>query len=246
MFSNKNNYMDSRKYKKNFNKKIDKVPLIYFTIGCFSSKEFFSLPPLSPHIYFISTSKDNPYYLVKNTFIFSVTGLNLNRLTTRILYIKATMVSVCLSRSWNPDPKKNPYLLKVSPRTRGPKNYSRPQSHTFTSLLTESWVPTNPSPKSQRPSFKLLTRVPTIKELNGKKKPGAGWAAPSCVEPDLLILDTHEVWPSSKALGFGSIIQRFLLFMWQIVGRAIMMRDVNHFHHFEAGVCSRMDYWWFR
>jgi hypothetical protein len=31
-------------------------------------------------------------------------------------------------------------LLKLSPWTRGPKNYLKPQSHTFTSLLTESWV----------------------------------------------------------------------------------------------------------
>ncbi|CAK9192023.1 unnamed protein product [Sphagnum troendelagicum] len=27
------------------------------------------------------------------------------------------------------------------------------------------------------------------------------------------------------------------------VGRAIMVRDANHFHHFEDGACSCMDYW---
>ncbi len=116
-------------------------------------------------------------------------------------------------------------LLKLSPWTRGPKNYSGPQSHTFTSLLIESrvsraqklfrtsithfyfftywvpslegpkiiqdlnhtflllylpspesWIPTNPGPKSQHPGFKLLTGVPTIKEPNGKKKLGASRA----------------------------------------------------------------------
>jgi len=39
-------------------------------------------------------------------------------------------------------------LLKLSPRTRGRKNYLGPQSHTFISLLTESRVP---SPESQGP-----------------------------------------------------------------------------------------------
>jgi hypothetical protein len=32
-------------------------------------------------------------------------------------------------------------------------------------------------------------------------------------------------------------------FISKIVGRAIMVRDANHFHHFEDGVCSCMDYW---
>jgi hypothetical protein len=89
-------------------------------------------------------------------------------------------------------------LLKLSPRTWGPKKYSGLQSHIFTSLLTESrvskawllylpslesWVATNPGPNSQHPGFKLLTGVPTVKEPNGKKKPSAGRAAPKCVEP---------------------------------------------------------------
>jgi hypothetical protein len=34
-------------------------------------------------------------------------------------------------------------------------NYSGPQSHSFTSLLTESRVPTNPGPKSQVPTPRL-------------------------------------------------------------------------------------------
>jgi hypothetical protein len=29
----------------------------------------------------------------------------------------------------------------------------------------------------------------------------------------------------------------------KIVGRAIMVRGANCFHHFEGGVCSCMDYW---
>jgi hypothetical protein len=29
----------------------------------------------------------------------------------------------------------------------------------------------------------------------------------------------------------------------KIVGRAIMVRGANRFHHFEGGVCSCMDYW---
>ncbi len=32
-------------------------------------------------------------------------------------------------------------------------------------------------------------------------------------------------------------------FISKIVGRAIMVRDANRFHHFEDGVCSCMDYW---
>jgi hypothetical protein len=32
-------------------------------------------------------------------------------------------------------------------------------------------------------------------------------------------------------------------FISKIVGRAIMVRDANHFHHFEDGVYSCMDYW---
>jgi len=123
-------------------------------------------------------------------------------------------------------------LYLSNPESRGPKIYSGPQSHTFTSLLTESrvpraqklfrtsithfyfftyripspespkiiqdlnhtllllylpspesWVSTNPGPKSQCPSFKLLTRVLTVKEPNGKKKPSTSRVAPRCVEP---------------------------------------------------------------
>jgi hypothetical protein len=32
-------------------------------------------------------------------------------------------------------------------------------------------------------------------------------------------------------------------FISKIVERAIMVRDANHFHHIEDGVCSCMDYW---
>jgi hypothetical protein len=32
-------------------------------------------------------------------------------------------------------------------------------------------------------------------------------------------------------------------FISKIVGRTIMMRDANCFHHFKDGVCSCMDYW---
>ncbi len=31
-------------------------------------------------------------------------------------------------------------------------------------------------------------------------------------------------------------------FISKVVGRSIMVRDANHFHHFEDGVCSCMDY----
>jgi hypothetical protein len=46
-------------------------------------------------------------------------------------------------------------LLKLSPRTWGPKNYSRPQSHTFTSLLTESRVLSPNQSRSQVPTPRL-------------------------------------------------------------------------------------------
>lgn len=32
-------------------------------------------------------------------------------------------------------------------------------------------------------------------------------------------------------------------FIAKIVGRAIIVRDANRFHHFECGVCSCRDYW---
>jgi hypothetical protein len=32
-------------------------------------------------------------------------------------------------------------------------------------------------------------------------------------------------------------------FISKIFGIAIMVRDANHLHHFEDGVCSCMDYW---
>jgi hypothetical protein len=32
-------------------------------------------------------------------------------------------------------------------------------------------------------------------------------------------------------------------FISKVVGRAIMVRDVNRFHHFEDGLCSCMGYW---
>jgi hypothetical protein len=32
-------------------------------------------------------------------------------------------------------------------------------------------------------------------------------------------------------------------FISKIVGRAMIVRDANHFHHFEDGVCSCKDYW---
>jgi hypothetical protein len=35
----------------------------------------------------------------------------------------------------------------------------------------------------------------------------------------------------------------FTKFISKIVGRAILVRDANRFHHFEDGVCSCMDYW---
>jgi hypothetical protein len=33
-------------------------------------------------------------------------------------------------------------------------------------------------------------------------------------------------------------------FITKIVGRAIIVRDANHFHRFENGLCSCRDYWW--
>jgi hypothetical protein len=67
-------------------------------------------------------------------------------------------------------------LLKLSPQSRGPKNYSRPQSHTFTFLLTESRVLSPDQSRSQVPT-------PGFKDPTDKKKPGPGRAAPKCVEP---------------------------------------------------------------
>jgi hypothetical protein len=96
--------------------------------------------------------------------------------------LKPRSSSVCLSRSWNPNPV-YPYVKvlkprsqieipnrfqkpvrfeKVSPRTRGPKNYSGPQSHTFTSLLIQFRVPSPnsrpiqvPSPNAQASNYLL-------------------------------------------------------------------------------------------
>jgi hypothetical protein len=46
-------------------------------------------------------------------------------------------------------------LLKLSPQTRGPKNYSKPQSHTFISLLTKSQVLSPNQSGSQVPTLRL-------------------------------------------------------------------------------------------
>ncbi len=46
-------------------------------------------------------------------------------------------------------------LLKLSPQSRGPKNYSRHQPHTFTSLLTESRVLNPDQSRSQVPTPRL-------------------------------------------------------------------------------------------
>jgi len=74
-----------------------------------------------------------------------------------ILYINSL---VCASVCRGPETQ---ITFKTVPPTRGPKNYSRLQSHFY--FFT--------------PGFKLLTRVPIVKERNGKKKPGAGRATPS-------------------------------------------------------------------
>ncbi len=134
------------------------------------------------------------FYILKQTWCLSVWQFYILKQTSVRLFVE-----VLKPRS----------LLKLSPRTRGPKNYSGPQSHTFTSLVIESQVLraqklfktsithfyffiyrvpnprvlTNLGPKSQHPGFKLPTGVPTIKESNDKKKPGVGRAAPRCVEP---------------------------------------------------------------
>jgi len=58
-------------------------------------------------------------------------------------------------------------LLKLSPRTRKPKNYSRPQSHTFTSLLTKSRGLKNYSKPQSHTFTSLLTEswVPRAQKL---------------------------------------------------------------------------------
>jgi len=78
----------------------------------------------------------------------------------------AVCASVCLSRSWNPY-----HFLNCPPKLEGPKTIQH-LNHTLLLLYLpspESWVSTNPGPKSQRPSFKLLTGVPTVKKPNSKK-----------------------------------------------------------------------------
>jgi hypothetical protein len=107
-----------------------------------------------------------------------------------------TQISNWVSRSWNPDPvcpsvevlkprsqietpnriQKRQGLKKCPPELEGPKTI-QDLNHTllFLYLLSpESWVSTNPSPKSQCPGFKLLIGVPTVKEPNGKNKPSVG------------------------------------------------------------------------
>ncbi len=60
-------------------------------------------------------------------------------------------LSVCLSV----EVLKPRSLLKLSPETRGPKNYSEPQSHTFTFLRPESQVLSPNQSRSQVPTPKL-------------------------------------------------------------------------------------------
>ncbi|CAM6020096.1 unnamed protein product [Sphagnum balticum] len=46
-----------------------------------------------------------------------------------------------------------------------------------------------------------------------------------------------------QIIGIHAELQILSGLMHDMVGRAIMVRDANHFHHFEDGVCSCMDYW---
>jgi hypothetical protein len=45
-----------------------------------------------------------------------------------------------------------------------------------------------------------------------------------------------NMWVCEDCLSSRKLISK-------IVERAIMVRDANHFHHIEDGVCSCMDYW---
>ncbi len=66
-------------------------------------------------------------------------------------------------------------LKKCSPKLEGSK-IIQDLNHTLLLLYL-------PSPESRSTGFKLFTWVPTVNELNGKKKPSAGRAAPRCVKP---------------------------------------------------------------
>ncbi len=46
-----------------------------------------------------------------------------------------------------------------------------------------------------------------------------------------------------KNLWFCVVFHTSIMFISKIVGRAIMVRDANRFHHFEDDVCSCRDYW---
>jgi len=60
---------------------------------------------------------------------------------------RAGVLSVKVLKPWS--------LLKLSPQSRGPKNYSGPQSHTFISLHIESRVLSPDQSRSQVPMPRL-------------------------------------------------------------------------------------------
>jgi hypothetical protein len=53
----------------------------------------------------------------------------------------------------------------------------------------------------------------------------------------------HSSWYSTLIYVISKDCHIFMKFISKIVGRAIMVRDANHCHCFEDGVCSCMDYW---
>jgi hypothetical protein len=75
----------------------------------------------------------------------------------RILGSDIYIILIHLSMRLSVEVLKPISLFKLSPRTRGPKNYSEPQSHTFTYLLTESRVLSPNQSRSQisTPKFQI-------------------------------------------------------------------------------------------
>jgi hypothetical protein len=102
-------------------------------------------------------------------------------------------------------------LKKCPPKLEGPKTI-QDLNHTLLLLYLsspESWVPTNLGPKSQRPSFKLLTGVRTVKEPNVKKKSGMGRAVPKVCGTAGVSIKPGRWWSpiSPRRLGSRAINQ---------------------------------------
>ncbi len=79
----------------------------------------------------------------------------------------------------------------------------------------------------------------------GRRRKGISFVSSLCETGCYGWAYKHRSWYSSsnKKICSCKNCHTSRKFISKIVGRVIVVRDSNHFHHFEDGVCSCMDYW---